>query len=146
MGKERKIKKRDTGFRRYARVLLFIALFFPFMPLHAMDAGEALADPALEARAVALGDQLRCMVCQSESINDSPADLAKDLRLLVRAKVRAGMSDSEILNYIHERYGDYVLLKPPVKQETLLLWYAPWGLLAVFAGIFGLSLLKKRES
>lgn len=107
----------------------------------AMDAGEQLADPKLEARAMALGDQLRCVVCQSESINDSPAGIAKDLRSLVREKLKAGLSDPQILDYIHARYGDYVLLQPPVKNGTLALWLGPWVFLGIGFGLFALIVL-----
>lgn len=140
------IAKWDSGLRRSVRAGVLAFFLLLSLQVFAMDAGEALPDPAQEARAMALGDQLRCMVCQSESINDSPADLAKDLRHLVRAKIKAGMTDAEILNFIHDRYGDYVLLKPPVKEETLFLWYAPWVVLALFGSFFAFSLLKKRES
>lgn len=115
--------------------LLLVASFYG--PLHAMEAGEALHDRLLETRAIALGSQLRCMVCQSESINDSPAPLAKDLRLLVRTKLVEGMTDAEVLSFLQDRYGDYVLLKPPVKAATLPLWIAPWLVLAGgFASFF----------
>jgi cytochrome c-type biogenesis protein CcmH len=125
--------------------LILALLLLPFQAL-AMDAGEALANPVQEGRAVALGAQLRCMVCQSESINDSPASLAKDLRLLVRQKIMEGMSDTEILGYLQERYGDYVLLKPPVKAATLPLWIAPWAVLLLGLGIFAYYFISKRKA
>ncbi len=124
---------------------LLLTLFAP-INLCAIEAGEALADPALEARAVELGSQLRCLVCQSESINDSPASLAKDLRKLVRTKLQDGMGNEAILDYIHQRYGDFVLLKPPVKAATLPLWAAPWAILGVGFLIFTLFLFRKREN
>ena len=114
-------------------------------PAFAMDAGEQLSDPALEVRAIALGDQLRCVVCQSESINDSPAGLAKDLRSLVREKVKAGLSDAQILDFVHERYGDYVLLDPPVKDGTLALWLGPWVFLGIGFGLFALIVLNNKN-
>ncbi|MBY0428289.1 MAG: cytochrome c-type biogenesis protein CcmH [Alphaproteobacteria bacterium] len=110
-------------------------------PAYAIDAGEQLADPVLEARAVALGDQLRCVVCQSESINDSPAGIAKDLRSLVREKLKAGLGDAQILEFVHARYGDYVLLNPPVKNGTLALWLGPWVFLGIGFGLFALIVL-----
>lgn len=126
------------------RLLAFLLLLAT--PLQAMEAGEALQDRLLETRAVALGSQLRCMVCQSESINDSPAPLAKDLRLLVRTKLVEGMTDAEVLNFLQERYGDYVLLKPPVKAVTLPLWIAPWLALAVgFVSFFFYLRSRKKQ-
>lgn len=139
-----------SSYRDLLLPILLLAFLLPFSfclfpsPLHAREAGEALADPALEARALALGDQLRCMVCQSESINDSPADLAKDLRLLVRDKLKGGLNDAAILDYVHERYGDYVLLKPPLHEGTALLWLAPWLILG--AGAVAVMLFFVRQA
>ncbi len=93
---------------------------------------EKLADPALEARARAITSELRCLVCQNQSVDDSDASLAKDLRVLVRDKLKEGLSDAQVKDYVHDRYGDFVLLRPPVKMETILLWTAP--LLALLAG------------
>ena len=123
---------------------LFFLLCFSFQAF-AMDAGEQLSDPAQEARALALGNQLRCVVCQAESINDSPAGLAKDLRTLVREKLKAGLSDAEILEFIHARYGDYVLLNPPVKNGTLALWLGPWVFLGIGFGLFALIVLNNKN-
>ena len=101
----------------------------------AVEPSEVLADPALESRARALSTQIRCLVCQNQSIDDSNADLARDLRLLVRERLVAGDSDQGILDYLSSRYGDFVLLKPPVKPETWVLWYGPLGLFVfAFAG------------
>jgi cytochrome c-type biogenesis protein CcmH len=86
---------------------------------------EMLPDPALEARARALGKELRCLVCQNQSIDDSDADLARDLRRVVRDRLVAGDSDAQVMEYVTERYGDFVLLKPPVKPSTWLLWFGP---------------------
>jgi cytochrome c-type biogenesis protein CcmH len=90
---------------------------------------ERLGDPALEARARALGQELRCLVCQNQSIDDSSADLAHDLRVLVRERLAAGDSDRQVVAYLTSRYGDYVLLRPPVKPTTWLLWFGPPALL-----------------
>ena len=90
-----------------------------------------MTDPRLEARARALSAQLRCMVCQNESIDESNADLARDLRLLVRERLQAGDSDDQIRAYLVRRYGDFILLKPPFKPETWLLWGAPFLVLLV---------------
>ena len=84
-----------------------------------------LADPALEARARALSRELRCVTCQSQSIDDSDAPLAKDLRVIVRERLTAGDSDEEVVAYLTDRYGDYVRLKPAVRGETALLWLTP---------------------
>ncbi|MBY5437913.1 cytochrome c-type biogenesis protein CcmH [Rhizobium leguminosarum] len=119
------------------RLLLAVALLLMAAPAFAVNPDEVLADPALEARARALSAELRCMVCQNQSIDDSNADLAKDLRLLVRERITDGDSDEAVLNYIVSRYGEFVLLKPRVSIETVLLWGAP--VLLVLAG--GLSLL-----
>ncbi|NKK82324.1 cytochrome c-type biogenesis protein CcmH [Rhizobium leguminosarum] len=119
------------------RLLLAFALLLMAAPAFAVNPDEVLADPALEARARALSAELRCMVCQNQSIDDSNADLAKDLRLLVRERIADGDSDEAVLNYIVSRYGEFVLLKPRVSMKTVLLWGAP--VLLVLAG--GLSLL-----
>lgn len=107
-------------------------------PVLAADPAEMLKDPALEARAEKLGHGLRCLVCQSESIEDSNADLARDLRVIVREQIVAGKSDSDITKYLVDRYGDYVLLKPPFKLATLALWVGPFALLALgLVAVFG---------
>ncbi len=111
---------------------VFVAfLLFP-LAAYAVTPGEMLADPALEARARAIAMELRCLVCQNQSIDDSDASLAKDLRVLVREKLKEGMSDAQVREFVHSRYGDFVLLRPPMKMGTLLLWSAP--LLALLAG------------
>lgn len=100
----------------------------------ALDAAEMFADPAREARAREIGRELRCLVCQNESIFDSNAGLARDLRVLVRERMDAGDSDAEVIAYIAERYGDFVLLKPRVTGQTLVLWGAPLIFLLLGAG------------
>jgi cytochrome c-type biogenesis protein CcmH len=91
-------------------------------PALAVQPDEMLSDPALEARARALSQELRCMVCQNQSIDDSEAPLARDLRLLVRERLKEGDSDQQVLDFLVSRYGDFVLLKPPFNWETGLLW------------------------
>jgi cytochrome c-type biogenesis protein CcmH len=91
---------------------------------NAVQPDEVLPDPALEARARAISEGLRCLVCQNQSIDDSEAPLAKDLRLLVRERLKAGDSDQEIVDFIVARYGEFVLLKPRFESQTLLLWLA----------------------
>ncbi len=102
-------------------------------PAFAIGAGEALDDPVLEARARALGKELRCLVCQNQSIDDSDADLARDLRRLVRERLVAGENEAQIKAYLVSRYGDFILLKPPFKPKTYILWLGP-GAILVFAG------------
>jgi cytochrome c-type biogenesis protein CcmH len=94
-------------------------------PAQAVEPGEVLSDPALESRARGLSAKLRCLVCQNQSIDDSNAPLAKDLRLLVRERLKAGDDDQAVMSYVVARYGDFVLLTPPLKISTLLLWIAP---------------------
>ena len=102
----------------------------------ALQPNEVLKDPALEARARALSKDIRCLVCQNQSIDDSNADLARDLRVLVRERLQKGDSNPEILDFLVKRYGDFILLKPPVKVSTYLLWYGPIGILIL--GVIGL--------
>jgi cytochrome c-type biogenesis protein CcmH len=91
-------------------------------PAHAVQPDEIMADPAKETRARALSRELRCMVCQNQSIDDSDAPLARDLRLLVRERIAAGDSDSQVIDFLVARYGEFVLLKPRFERQTLLLW------------------------
>jgi len=99
----------------------------------AADPSERLADPAMEARAKALFPQIRCMVCQNESIDDSQADLAADLRKIVREEVAAGRSDTEVRTYLVQRYGEYVMLKPAFSLTNAALWVTPFAI--VFLGL-----------
>ncbi|MGE5272089.1 MAG: cytochrome c-type biogenesis protein CcmH, partial [Thiohalocapsa sp.] len=94
-------------------------------PAHAVRPDEMLADPRLEARAREIGQELRCLVCRNQSIDDSDADLAHDLRVLVRQRLTQGDSNQEVIAYIRSRYGDFVLLRPPFNTATLLLWGGP---------------------
>lgn len=103
--------------------------------LHALPASagphpsERMSNPALEARAVALYRDIRCVVCQNQAIIDSDAEIAKDLRALIRAQLAAGASDAEIIDYIHTRYGDFVLMRPPFQPSTWVLWLGPFMIL-----------------
>jgi cytochrome c-type biogenesis protein CcmH len=103
-----------------------------------VEPAEVLADPALEARARDIGKDLRCLVCQNQSIDDSDADLARDLRVLVRERLQAGDSDRQVVDYVVSRYGDFVLLRPPLKPSTYVLWFGPALILglAVVAIVF----------
>jgi cytochrome c-type biogenesis protein CcmH len=102
----------------------------------AVQPDEMLSDPAQEARARALSAEIRCLVCQNQSIDDSDASLARDLRLLVRDQIEAGRSDQQIRDFLVERYGAFVLLDPPVQTTTLLLWFGP--LIVLLSGAIGL--------
>ena len=118
------------------RALLGLLLALTLMgPAWAVDPSERLADPVLEARARTLGKSLRCLVCQNQSIDDSNADLAHDLRVLVRERLTAGDSDAQVLAFLQARYGDYVLLKPPVDPATWVLWFGPAAVLAIGVGV-----------
>src|SRR5665811_969383 len=117
-------------------LVLACATVFSAMPAHAVQPDEILDDPGLEARARDLSAGLRCLVCQNQSIDDSDAPLAKDLRVLVRERLKAGDSDEEILEFIVARYGEFVLLKPRFSPHTWLLWLAtPLVLLAALGTI-----------
>ncbi|MEF2073847.1 cytochrome c-type biogenesis protein [Consotaella sp. CSK11QG-6] len=102
-----------------------LGVLAPVTPAFAVQPDEMLADPALEARAREISEGLRCLVCQNQSIDDSNADLAKDLRVLVRQRLTAGDSDEEVRDYLVSRYGEFVLLKPRFEGQTLLLWSMP---------------------
>jgi len=125
--------------------VLFAATLLPGGAL-AVAVDTPLSDPALENRARALHKELRCLVCQNQSIEDSNADLAQDLRALVRERLSAGDSDAETVAFIVERYGDWVLLKPPVKTQTLLLWGAPALLLLVGALMVAVWFRRRRQA
>jgi cytochrome c-type biogenesis protein CcmH len=113
---------------RLAAALL--ALIVIFTPAQAVEPGEMLKDPALEARARHISQELRCLVCQNQSIDDSNAELARDLRVLVRERLAAGDSDAAVLAFVEARYGEFVLLRPRLSLHTALLWSAPLLLLA----------------
>lgn len=100
-------------------------------PAHAVLPEEVLANPAHEVRARAISKELRCVVCQNQSIDDSDAELARDLRVLVRQRIVKGDSDDEVIAYVVSRYGDFVLLRPPVKGATLVLWIGPIAIVLI---------------
>jgi len=110
----------------------------------AVQPDEVLKDPALESRARALSQELRCMVCQNQSIDDSDAPLAKDLRVLVRERLTAGDSDSQVVDFLVARYGEFVLLRPRVNAHTILLWSAPFAILIV--GAIGFLFARRRAA
>lgn len=113
------------------------------VPVHAVQPSEMLADPALEARARALSRGLRCLVCRTENIDDSDAQLAKDLRILVRERIMAGDTDAEAVAYLVDRYGEYVLLNPPATGVNLVLWFAGPAMLLVGVGIAFLTFRRR---
>ena len=113
-------------------------------PAFAVRPDEILADADLEARARTISQELRCVVCQNQSIDDSDAPLAADLRAIVRERLSAGDTDEEVMAYIVARYGNFVLLKPPLDLQTILLWSAP--LLVLIPGGLGLALYLRRRS
>ena len=117
---------RQTSFAAVLMVVLGVLLAGP---VRAVEPDEILPDAKLEARARALSAELRCLVCQNQSIDDSNAPLARDLRLLVRERLKTGESDDAVMKFIVARYGDFVLLKPPMNAATLLLWLGPPAML-----------------
>lgn len=126
------------------RVAVLVALLLLAAPALAVDPSEILKDPGLEARARTIGRELRCVVCQNQSIDDSSAEVARDMRRAVRERLVAGDSDAQVFDFMVARYGDYVLLKPPFKLGTLLLWLgAPLVLLVAGAAIL-LRALRRR--
>jgi cytochrome c-type biogenesis protein CcmH len=129
------------GIRRIPAIL---ALLFALAaaPALAVQPDEVMKDPAREAQARALSAELRCMVCQNQSIDDSDAPLARDIRLLIRERIGKGETNDEVRAYLVSRYGDFILLKPPLKLETLLLWLAAPATLA--AGIAAMLLARRR--
>ncbi len=126
---------------------LFLCLALIFAPLastYAVLPNEVLSDPLLEKRARALSKNIRCLVCQNQSIDDSNADLARDLRVLVRERLTSGDSDTEVLDFLIARYGDFVMLKPPFKGSTYILWFGP---IAVFVlAVIGLAVFFRRRN
>lgn len=126
------------------RLLLLGFAWMLAAPAFAADPVEMLKDPVLEGRAESLGKQLRCLVCQNESIEDSNADLARDLRIIVRERIAAGQSNDQVKQYVVDRYGDYVLLNPPFKITTLVLWLGPFALLLAGLGA-ALAVFRRRS-
>ena len=128
------------------RTLLALALLISLGSVaFAVEPSERLADPVLEARARALSGELRCLVCQNESIDESAAPLAHDLRVLLRERIAAGDSDAQVVKFLTDRYGDFVLLKPPVEPATYVLWFGPIAVL-VLAAAGGLVYLRRRKA
>jgi cytochrome c-type biogenesis protein CcmH len=125
--------------------LSLVALVSASFPLAAVEPNEMLANPTLETRARALSKELRCMVCQNQSIDDSEAPLAHDLRVLVRERLKAGDSDAEVMDFLVARYGEFVLLKPRLSWHTALLWCLPAAALVVGMTLV-LALVGRRQT
>ncbi len=128
---------------RFLQPLVFLIALLASAPSWAVQPDEILSDPALEARARAISRELRCMVCQNESIDDSEAPLAHDLRVLVRERLKAGDSDQQIINFLVSRYGEFVLLRPPLSWHTAALWGTPPAL--VLLGIIMIVVVERRR-
>ncbi|MCQ1833834.1 cytochrome c-type biogenesis protein CcmH [Neorhizobium galegae] len=124
--------------------MLFLALLAP-LPAFAVNPDEVLPNPVLEQRARNLSAQLRCMVCQNQSIDDSNAELARDLRVLVRERLTNGDTDGQVIDYVVSRYGEFVLLKPRFSAKTMILWATPVLLLLV-GGVAILVFVRTRPS
>jgi cytochrome c-type biogenesis protein CcmH len=128
------------------RIFLILAILLAALTpsARAVEPNEMLKNPVLEARARAISRELRCLVCQNESIDESNADLAHDLRLLLRRRLAAGDTDQQAIAFIVARYGDFVLLKPPVEPATYLLWFGPAALLIV-AAVSAVIFIRRRN-
>jgi len=124
------------------RALALLALLIAAPFAHAVEPREMMADPALEARAREVSKALRCVVCQNETIDDSNAELARDMRILVRKRIAAGDSNEDVLRFMVARYGDFVLLKPRFTAATLLLWLGP-VIILLFGGVAILRVMRR---
>jgi cytochrome c-type biogenesis protein CcmH len=129
---------------KYLQALAVLIAFVAASHALAVEPDEMLPNPALEARARAISKELRCMVCQNESIDESQAPLARDLRLLVRRRIMAGDSDKQIIDFLVARYGEFILLKPPLSWNTVALWGAPPAFLIL--GILVIVVVERRRS
>ena len=137
--------KADPGgaAKRMRQLLIILALLTLPLAAHAVNPGEILKDPVLEKRARSISKGLRCVVCQNQSIDDSDAQLARDMRVLVRERLIAGDSDQAVVDYMVSRYGDFVLLQPPVKGITMILWFGP--VVIALIGLLGLVMFFRRQ-
>ncbi|MGN6516294.1 MAG: cytochrome c-type biogenesis protein [Rhizomicrobium sp.] len=126
-------------------VLAFLFAVTCAGPVFAVTGPDKLSNPALEARAVALQKQLRCVVCQGQSLDESDAPLAADLRRLIRARIAQGDSDEQVEHYLVARYGDFILMKPPLEPQTYLLWFGPLGILLMGGVAVALVIFRARK-
>jgi cytochrome c-type biogenesis protein CcmH len=131
---------------RGGAVALLLLLSAFAAPAYAVQPSEMLADPTLEARARALSAELRCMVCQNQSIDDSDAPLAADIRVLLRERIEAGDTDEQVMDFLVARYGEFVLLKPRLNAHTALLWITPFAVLLIGGGIAALGWRRRKAA
>jgi cytochrome c-type biogenesis protein CcmH len=131
--------------RRIAVAVWACALAFSVLPVFAKEAPPTAADPALEARVLAIAEELRCLVCQNETIAASNADLAVDLRKQIAVKLQAGQSKQEIVDFMVARYGDFVLYRPALNARTALLWFGPFVLLLVAGVVMAMNIRRRRR-
>ena len=115
-------------------LIIVITILFSKTNIHSVEPEEFLQNPKQELKARNISKNVRCLVCQNQSIDESAAPLAKDLRILIRKKVKEGHTENEIYKFLTDRYGDFILLKPPLKRTTFMLWFLPFVFLAI--GIF----------
>ena len=142
-GFRRLLRFAGNGCGAIACLALTLTLLLLAGPCRAVEPGEQLKNPALEARARAISEGLRCLVCQNETIDESSASLAHDIRILLRERLTAGDTDEQAIQAIVKRYGEFVLLDPPVRPATYVLWFGPFGVLLV--GVLGgLTWLRRR--
>jgi len=127
------------------RLLALVLLAFATAAAPAKEAAPAAQDPVLEKRVMALAEELRCLVCQNQTLADSNASLAEDLRNQIRERMREGNSDAQVVDYLVARYGDFVLYRPPLKATTVLLWFGPLLLLAAGFAVLLRRLLRRRS-
>lgn len=136
-----------TGlWRRWLPITVAALLTALAMLAHGKEALPASSDPALEARVLGIAEELRCLVCQNETIAASHADLAVDLRKQIRVQLQAGQTQQQILDFMVERYGDFVLYRPPFQARTLLLWLGPFALLAIAVAVLVVNVRRRRRS
>jgi len=132
--------------KRLLRLFVFlVAAICVVLAARAAEAPTVAEDPALEKRVQAIGEELRCLVCQNQTIADSHAGLAVDLKDQIREQLKAGKTDRQILDFMVERYGDFVLYRPPVKGTTILLWAGPFALMAIGLGVAALIVRRRRS-
>jgi len=126
------------------RLFILMALLLP-LSLYANEARPLADDEAVEQRLIKIAEEMRCLVCQNESLAGSHADLAEDLRREIRVQIRAGKSDAEVMNFMVTRYGDFVRYRPPVKPTTWLLWFGPFALLVLAVGALAFMLRRRNH-
>ncbi len=131
--------------RRFAALVALACALSAAIPAFAVQPDEVLSDPALEVRARALSEELRCMVCQNQSIDDSEAPLARDIRILLRERLEAGDTDEQVIDFLVARYGEFILLKPRFNAHTWLLWLVPPGVLLIGGLAAGIAWSRRRN-